>query len=42
MGMFMNKVHGRDTGVVVKTCCIIKSLVFVMGVRVFDELSLQP
>ena len=38
MGMFLNKVHGRDTGVVVNTCCRIKSPVFVMGVRVFNKL----
>ena len=42
MGMFKSKVHGRDTGVVVKSCCIIKFSVFVMGVRVFDKLRLPP
>ena len=42
MGMFINKVHGYDMGVVVTTCCIIKSPVFVKGVRVFDKLRLPP
>ena len=36
-GYVYKQVHGRDTGVVVKTCCMIKSPVFVMGVRVFDN-----
>ena len=39
MGMFINKVHGRDMGDVAKTCCIIKSPVFIMDVRVFDKTS---
>ena len=42
MGMFINKVHGHGMGVVVKTCCIIESPVFVMGVRVFYKLRLPP
>ena len=42
MGMFINKVHGREMGVVVKTCCIIKYPFFVMGVRDFDKLRLPP
>ena len=42
MSILIKKVHGHDMGVVVKTCCLIKSPVFVMGVRVFDRLRLPP
>ena len=40
--MYKNKVCGHGTGVVLEKCFIIKSHIFVMGVRVFDKYAFHP